>query len=297
MIKPVSRTVLISPSFIFRDIFARDISQAITKGNVIDEKLLPPQSALKRVLRTIEKKPKITGDEKKKREKKPREPFFTKDQDVDNSLFLPGKKIALTNSAISEWCLNETTELCTGHDTLFSELADNKSDEKDPGEKGKAFYTVITEMEPQYSLKNYFFKRPAVWKRCRRLHSPLKSPFSLATNIRPSSFGMLRNPETDQNVSIENEGGLLQSFRDLSLHDSLENNNCADDPIDIPSPAKSDESPSFINNRSGFLEDDIQMMMVTPPELNDSQTHGRLQSDLGERNTNIQDQSFERNME
>ncbi|CAL1269274.1 unnamed protein product [Larinioides sclopetarius] len=249
------------------DIFARDISQAITKGNIIDERLLPPQSALKRVLRTVEKKPKINGDEKKKREKKPREPFFTIDQDVDNSLFLPGKKITLTNSAISEWCLNETTELCTGHNTLFSELVDNESDEKISREKGKAFYTVITEMEPQYSLKNYFFKRPAVWKKCRRLHSPLKSPFSLANNIRPSSFGMLRNPETDQNATMENEEGLVQSFRDLSLHDSFENNNCADDPIDIPSPTKSDEPSSFLNNRSGFLEDDIQMMMVTPPEL------------------------------
>ncbi|XP_055937858.1 uncharacterized protein LOC129967399 [Argiope bruennichi] len=250
------------------DIFARDISQAITKGNEIDERLLPPQSALKRVLRTVEKKPRIVGDEKKKREKKPREPFFTMDQVVDNSLFLPGKKINLTNATINEWCLAETTELCTGHETLFSELiTDDESDKKNSGEKVKAFYTVITEMEPQYCLKNYFFKRPALWKRCRRLHSPLKSPFSLASNMRPSSFGMLRNPEIDHNASFENEEGIVQSFRDLSLHDSFENNHCDDGPIDLPSPAKSDEPLSMINNRSGFLEEDIQMMMVTPPEL------------------------------
>ncbi|GFQ91992.1 condensin complex subunit 2, partial [Trichonephila clavata] len=254
------------------DTFTRDISQAITKGNVIDERLLPPQSALKKVLRTTEKKGKISEKErisekeKKKREKKPREPFFNYEHIVDNLLFAPGKKITLTNSAISEWNLKETTVLCTGHDKLFSEIAnDSESGEMQNQLFGMSFYNIISEMEPYYNIKNFFFKREQLWKRLRKLHSPQHVTFSSAVKIRPSSFGTLRGPETDCNAFAENDT-LVQSFKDLSLHDFSDDNNAADGPLDLPSIGE-DEIGCAVSNRSGFFEDDVQLMMVTPPEL------------------------------
>lgn len=247
------------------DTFTRDISQAITKGNVIDERLLPPQSALKKML-TIEKKGKISDKEKKKREKKPREPFFDYEQIVDNSLFLPGKKINLSNSVISDWNLKETTVLCTGHDKFFSELATDSEDSEVKCEPfGTSFYCIISEMEPYCNLKNFFFKREELWKRLRKLHYPQHAAFSPGVKIRPSSFGTLRGPDTDCNAFAENEE-LVQSFRDLSLHDCFDDNNAADGPLDLPS-IEDDEIGTAVSNRSGFFEDDIQLMMVTPPEL------------------------------
>ncbi|GFU29109.1 condensin complex subunit 2 [Nephila pilipes] len=247
------------------DTFARDISQAITKGNIIDEQLLPPQSTLKKVLRTTEKKVR-KSDKKTKREKKPREPFFVSDQIVDNSLFAPGKKITLTSSAISDWNLNETTVLCTGHDKFFSELAtESEISEMKNQLFGMSFYSVISEMEPYYNLKNLFFKREKLWKRFWKLHSPQHVTFSSGVKIRPSSFGTIRGPETENNAFAENED-LVQSFRDMSIHDFIDENSVDDGPLDLPS-IREEEISSNVNNRSGFFEDDIQLMMVAPPEL------------------------------
>ncbi|GIY62562.1 hypothetical protein CDAR_596191 [Caerostris darwini] len=243
------------------DIFARDISQAITKKNVIDETLLPPQSALKKVLRSTVKKPRITEGEKKKRERKPREPFFTKEQSVNNSLFAIGKKINLTNSIISKWHPSDTTELCTGHNKFFVISIDS---EVNSVEKGKEFSHIFIESDPKILLKDYFFKRTRPWMQCRKLRSTKKS-VSFSTAV--ASPGMLRGRDTEFAAIAENEE-LVQSLRDLSLNDPYDGS-CADDgPLDLPSPINSDdESGDPAINRSRTLDDDIQQMMVTPPKL------------------------------
>lgn len=73
--------------------FANDISQALNRDGSINPALLPPQSTLRKVLKTGERATlrKDVVTEKKKREVKPREPFF-RGQAIDNAMFMPGKR-------------------------------------------------------------------------------------------------------------------------------------------------------------------------------------------------------------
>lgn len=225
--------------------FANDISQALNRDGSINPALLPPQSTLRKVLKTAEKANlrKEVATEKKKREVKIREPFF-RGQEIDKAIFMPGKRTVLTDAAIAEWDKSETTELGTGFDAFNTEL---NSDPEKPEDNEDLHYDIMAATVPFFPLKNPFFKKPA-WKLFREMNRPI------APAQQEDSPGIFRRV---QSLAPPPEH-LVESFRNLTINDSFDGNGDAPD----------DFADASVESEQVFLSDfadDIQL--VAPPEL------------------------------